>query len=192
MPSSGTVRMDPPIGGQSGDIAFVFQQPNLLGWRTSLQNVTLPLEILRRNRRSARQLAQESLQQVGLADALDRYPRQLSGGMKMRVSIARALITEPSVLLLDEPFAALDEMLRNQLGELVLKLWKHQGFTAVMVTHNIAEAIWMSHQIAVMHDGRLTQLLENPLPWPREETLRASPEFGQFYGRVSAALRGEA
>ena len=109
----------------------------------------------------------------------------------MRVSIARALVTEPSVLLLDEPFAALDDMLRNQLGELVLGLWNQQRFTAVMVTHNIAESILMSHRIAVLREGRLMQVLDNTLPWPRNESLRTSPEFGQFYGRVSAALRGE-
>lgn len=197
-PTSGTVRMDPPIHSNPGGIAFVFQQPTLLPWRTALQNVMLPLELIAREQRTNQQpvsggltLAKESLEKLGLADAVHRYPRQLSGGMKMRVSLARALVTEPSILLLDEPFAALDDMLRNQLGELVLGLWEQQRFTAVMVTHNIAESILFSHRIAVMRHGRLMQVLDNPLPWPRDESLRASPEFGLFYGRVSAALRGE-
>lgn len=197
-PTSGRVETDPPIRGDLGGIAFVFQQPTLLPWRTALENVMLPLELIARPnqqerlpKREARRLAADSLVKLGLGDALDRYPRQLSGGMRMRVSIARALVTEPSVLLLDEPFAALDDMLRNQLGELVLGLWNQKRFTAVMVTHNIAESILLSHRIAVLRQGKLMQVLDNPLPWPRNESLRASPEFGQFYGRVSAALRGE-
>lgn len=200
-PTSGRVEMDPPIDSGPGEIAFVFQQPTLLRWRTALENVMLPLELIARTQKTsssrddtkgARARAMQSLEHLGLQDALNRYPHQLSGGMKMRVSIARALVTEPRVLLLDEPFAALDDMLRNQLGELVLRLWEAQQFTAVMVTHNIAESIQLSHRIAVMRAGRLSSLLDNPLPWPRSESLRASPEFGEFYGCVSAALRGQA
>lgn len=198
-PTSGRVCMEPPVAGDPGGIAFVFQQPTLLPWRTALQNVMLPLELIAGKRGSRRQVddgdvsrAQNSLESLGLAEAIHRFPHQLSGGMKMRVSIARALVTEPRVLLLDEPFAALDDMLRNQLGELVLDLWDQQRFTAVMVTHNIAESILFSHRIAVMRRGRLVHVLSNPLPWPRNESLRALPEFGQFYGQVSAALRGDA
>ena len=197
-PTSGRVEMDPPIDRGPGEIAFVFQQPTLLRWRTAFENVLLPLELIARTRKRSsrvtsqdRSRAMQSLEHLGLHDALDRYPHQLSGGMKMRVSIARALVTEPRVLLLDEPFAALDDMLRNQLGELVLRLWEEQQFTAVMVTHNIAESIQLSHRIAVMQAGRLSRLLDNPLPWPRNESLRTSPEFGEFYGCVSAALRGQ-
>ena len=156
--------MDPPIRQHPGGIAFVFQQPTLLPWRTALENVMLPLELIARSPGAHRQrvpldraMATQSLERLGLADALHRYPRQLSGGMKMRVSIARALVTEPSILLLDEPFAALDDMLRNQLGEIVLGLWEQRRFTAVMVTHNIAESILLSHRIAVMRQGRLLQ-----------------------------------
>ena len=197
-PTSGRVEMDPPIDRGPGEIAFVFQQPTLLRWRTAFENVLLPLELIARTRKRSsrvtsqdRSRAMQSLEHLGLHDALDRYPHQLSGGMKMRVSIARALVTEPRVLLLDEPFAALDDMLRNQLGELVLRLWEEQQFTAVMVTHNIAESIQLSHRIAVMQAGRLSRLLDNPLTWPRDESLRTSPEFGEFYGCVSAALRGQ-
>jgi NitT/TauT family transport system ATP-binding protein len=184
--------LDPVVDGRSGQIAFVFQQPALLPWRTALENVTLPLQLIGRGRPAERDsVAREMLATVGLGDALDRFPHQLSGGMKMRVSIARALITQPSVLLLDEPFAALDDMLRNQLGQLFLRLWQERQFTAIMVTHNIAESILLSHRIGVMQGGRLVNTIENPLPSPRNESLRRSPEFGRFYGQVSDALRGE-
>ncbi len=109
----------------------------------------------------------------------------------MRVSIARALVTQPSVLLLDEPFAALDDMLRNQLGELLLGLWREQQFTAVMVTHNIAESILISHQIVIMRDGCISDPIDNPLPRPRSEASRSSADFGRFYGRISRDLRGD-
>ncbi|WP_246146659.1 ABC transporter ATP-binding protein [Rubripirellula lacrimiformis] len=190
-PTQGSVSMDPVAAGSRGEVAFVFQQPTLLPWRTACQNVMLPLELIGHgNRRDQREVAMEMLARVGLEDASKRFPHQLSGGMKMRVSIARALVTRPRVLLLDEPFAALDDMLRNQLGELVMRLWDDHRFTAVMVTHNIAEAIGLSHQVAVMRSGRVTSVLDNPLSFPRSESLRSTPEFGRFYGIVSAELRG--
>lgn len=189
-PSSGTVTLDPPADAGQGGIAFVFQQPTLLPWRTALENVTLPLRLIGRDSsRRRRAAAERLLETVGLSDAMDRFPHQLSGGMKMRVSIARALVTEPHVLLLDEPFASLDDMLRSQLGQLLMALWQERHFTAVMVTHNIAESILLSHRIAVMRNGRLHQLIDNPLPRPRGESLKSSAEFGQCYGRVSDALR---
>lgn len=189
-PTSGMVRIDPPVASHQGDVAFVFQQPSLLPWRTALENVTLPLELIGQiDRRQRRQVAEQMLHRVGLKNALQRFPRELSGGMKMRVSIARALVTGPRVLLLDEPFAALDDMLRTQLGELLLELWNGQRFTAVMVTHNIAESIFLSAQIAVMKNGRLIQTLNNPLPRPRTDAIRSSSDFGQIYGRVSDTLR---
>jgi len=189
-PSTGTVTLDPPAAGRQGGIAFVFQQPTLLPWRTALENVMLPLQLIARGSNSQRRTAaQNMLQTVGLSDAINRLPHQLSGGMKMRVSIARALVTQPGVLLLDEPFASLDDMLRNQLGELLLELWRQHHFTAVMVTHNIAESILLSHRVVIMHGGRLHEPIENPLPRPRTESLRSSAEFGQFYGCISDALR---
>jgi ABC-type nitrate/sulfonate/bicarbonate transport system ATPase subunit len=191
LPSSGSVTMEPPVASRQGGIAFVFQRPTLLPWRSTLENVMLPLELIGRSRRDQRRAAATAmLESVGLGDSLGRFPHQLSGGMQMRVSIARALVTRPQVLLLDEPFAALDDMLRNQLGQLVLELWRQQHLTVVMVTHNVAESILLSHQIVVMRDGRVGQPLDNPLPWPRGESLRTTAEFGRFYGRVSEALRG--
>lgn len=189
--TAGGVVIDPPADSRAGEIAFVFQQPSLLPWRTALQNVMLPLQLIGyRSAAERKAMATELLAAVSLSDAVDRFPRQLSGGMKMRVSIARALVTQPSVLLLDEPFAALDDMLRNQLGQLFLRLWEERQFTAVMVTHNIAESIMVSHRIGVMRAGRLSTEWDNPLPRPRDETLRSRAEFGHFYGHISDALRG--
>ncbi|TWT83767.1 Sulfate/thiosulfate import ATP-binding protein CysA [Planctomycetes bacterium CA13] len=192
-PSTGNVDLRPNSTAGDGQIAFVFQQPSLLPWRTAMENVILPLELLGRgDAKDRHNQAMQTLASVDLADSHDRLPHQLSGGMKMRVSLARALVTEPSVLLLDEPFAALDDMLRSQLGELLLRLWQERLFTTVMVTHNIAEACVMAHQIHVMREGQIEQSIENPLPWPRSETLRRRPEFGDFYGRVGDALRDDA
>jgi len=189
-PTSGTVLFDPPAS-RKGESAFVFQQPTLMPWRTAVENVTLPLELISSGTNKERHdAAIAMLGQVGLANEADRFPHQLSGGMKMRVSIARALITEPHVLMLDEPFAAIDDMLRTQLGQLLLDLWERRRFTAILVTHNIAEAILLSHHVAVMHNGQISSQVENPLPWPRDDDMRRSSLFGQFYGQVSDALRG--
>ena len=191
-PTHGRVTLKPPVPVDRGGISFVFQQPTLLPWRTAIENVELPLQLIGvESRRRRRELAEQWIDEVGLADAMKRFPSELSGGMKMRVSIARALVTNPSVLLLDEPFAALDEMLRNQLGQLLLQLWKSRQFTAVMVTHNVAESIYLSHRIAVMREGQIVCELDNPMPWPRENSLQSTSEFATFYGRVSQALRGE-
>ena len=192
-PTAGSVSVDPVAEGNRGEIAFVFQQPSLLRWRTAVENVTLPLELIGRGTAASRkEVAIEMLRRVDLGDAMDRYPSQLSGGMKMRVSLARALVTTPRILLLDEPFAALDDMLRTQLGELLLRLWRDQQFSAVMVTHNVGESILLSHRIAVMRFGKVTTQMDNPLSRPRGDSLRTTPEFGAFYGQVSRALRGEA
>ena len=191
-PTAGTVTMDPPVKGDAGGIAFVFQQPSLLPWRTALQNVVLPLDLIGKGSPvSRREIASDLLETVGLKEAATHFPSQLSGGMKMRVSIARALVTDPHVLLLDEPFAALDDMLRNQLGQLLLEIWERRRLTVVMVTHNIAESVLLSQRIAVMREGALATVLENPLPRPRTEDIRTTVEFGDFYGQVSHALRGE-
>lgn len=190
LPSSGRVILEPMVSASAGEIAFVFQQPALLPWRTALENVMLPLELSGQTGASERRrLASELLADVGLADALTKRPSELSGGMRMRVSIARALVTSPRVLLLDEPFAALDDLLRGQLGELLLELWHQRRFTAVMVTHNISEAILLSDQVIVMRSGQTRAPFANPLPQPRSEALRRTAAFGEFYGVISDAMR---
>ena len=173
-----------------GKLAFVFQEAALLPWRTVWQNVRLPFEI--RNRATDEQVEarlQHCLEIVGFQPTdWHKKPSQLSGGMKMRASIARALITDPEILLLDEPFAALDDMLRSKLNDLLLRIVAESHRTMLFVTHNISEAVYLSQSIAIMSRGRIAELVEVPFPYPRSAELRSSPEFAAFYGRVSEAL----
>jgi NitT/TauT family transport system ATP-binding protein len=175
-------------------IGFVFQEANLLPWRTAQQNVALPLELSRGELNStARQdRIASSIARVGLTEMDGRkLPRMLSGGMKMRVSLARALVTEPTIMLMDEPFSALDDVLRGQLNEDLLGLWQEKQWTTLFVTHNIMEAVFLSQRILVMsgRPGRIVERIEVPFKYPRPFELQSHPEFTQVVAQVATKLR---
>jgi NitT/TauT family transport system ATP-binding protein len=172
-------------------LAFVFQEPTLLPWRTVSRNVELPLRLHGTDAASRAETARNSLALVGLADRADYYPRQLSGGQKMRVSIARALSVSPKILLLDEPFGALDEMTRDHLNEELLAIRQKLAWTAFFVTHSVAEAVFLSNRIFVMsaNPGRIHTEVRVDLPYPRTEETRQSPSYQKLVADVSRTLR---
>lgn len=172
------------------DIGFVFQEPSLLPWLTVLKNVTKPLILSGVKRAEAVARAQDVLDMVGLSDFARAYPRELSGGMKMRVSIARALVTRPKILLLDEPFAALDEITRFKLNNDLLALWREHGFTAIFVTHSVFESVYLSERIVVMapRPGRVHADIRINAPETRTEAFRTSDAYAAQVRSVSAAL----
>ena len=149
-PTTGTLQAGPSGPGHPAKIAYVFQDAHLLPWRNVLRNVALPLELMGVSKSHRNESAIAAIEQVGLADALRRYPAQLSGGMRMRVSLARALVTNPDLLLLDEPFAALDEITRQQLDEQLHELWRSRGMTVIFVTHSIIEAAFLAQRAIVL------------------------------------------
>lgn len=171
-------------------LSFVFQEPALLPWRTVWENVTLPLQLRGGLRAEGAKDAMEHwLDMVGLSPKdWSKKPTQLSGGMKMRASIARAMTTQPRILLMDEPFAALDDVLRSRLNDLLLKIVAEERCTVIFVTHNITEAVYMSDTIAIMHQGRIAESLEVRFSSPRTKELRSSPDFSRYYGAASASL----
>jgi NitT/TauT family transport system ATP-binding protein len=191
-PTSGTIRVDgmTPLSARE-TISFVFQEATLLPWRTVKQNIGLGLELEHvPNERREKEIA-ALLDLVGLKNVARSYPRELSGGMKMRVSIARALATNPRLMLLDEPFAALDEMSRDRLNEEILRLRAEQKWTAVFVTHSVSEAVFLSDRIVVLapNPGRIHAEFRVELPSPRTSAIRNSPEFDALAARVSHTLR---
>jgi NitT/TauT family transport system ATP-binding protein len=192
-PQRGSVEVRKTDGPGNG-LAFVFQDPHLLPWRTVLDNVALPLELRGMPRKEARERARGPLGDVGLGDALQQHPGELSGGMRMRVSIARALVTEPALLLLDEPFAALDEITRQRLDEKLRGLWRARKMTVVFVTHSLAEAVFLAERAVVMsrRPGRVVLDHRIALPEDRPGALRTDPVFaGQGALLYEALERGD-
>ncbi len=174
-----------------GDIGFVFQEPTLMPWASVFDNVYLPLRLQRMSRRAVGARVDEALDLVGLRDFATAYPRELSGGMKMRASIARALVTEPKLLLLDEPFAALDEITRFRLNDDLLRLWAGRRFTVVFVTHSVFESVYLSERILVMaaRPGRIVDEIRIDAPYPRDDAFRTSEPYNAWCREVSHALK---
>jgi NitT/TauT family transport system ATP-binding protein len=188
-PTSGTIE-PVPAAVPAGTLAYVFQEPALLPWLDAVHNVMLPLDLVGRGTPADRRAAAEHwLGEVGFgADDRAKRPGELSGGMKMRVSLARALVTEPAILLLDEPFAALDDLLRTRLTELLLDLHARHPRTMVLVTHNVGEAIVVGDEVCVIDGGRVGGRVAIDLPRPRPARARSGPAFGRLYEAVSDLL----
>jgi len=191
--TSGTVTVNGMTPANARELmSFIFQDATLLPWRTVEQNVGLGLELEHAARPARKEKVAAMLELVGLAHVAKRYPRQLSGGMKMRVSIARALVSHPRILLLDEPFAALDEMSRDRLNEELLRLYVEQHWTVLFVTHSVAEAVFLSTRIVVLapHPGRIAHVVPVNLPWPRTAETRLTAAYDDEIARISRLLRG--
>ncbi|MET0405786.1 MAG: ABC transporter ATP-binding protein [Cystobacter sp.] len=197
-PDAGTLTFTPPLEhgrDARNPIAYVFQDAHLLPWRSVLDNVALPLELAGVAPAERHAAARALLGDVGLGDALTRYPAELSGGMRMRVSLARALVTRPRLLLLDEPFAALDELTRNRLDDQLLALWKELGMTVLFVTHSLSEAAYLAERAVVLSRRPARVMLDRRLELPPERlaVLRSTPAFARELGLLQDALeRGDA
>ncbi|MEX0838460.1 MAG: ABC transporter ATP-binding protein [Parvibaculum sp.] len=190
-PSGGDVCWHTADGARPADIGFVFQDATLMPWASVLDNVFLPLKLRGMAREKAQPQLMEALERVGLADFSGAFPRELSGGMKMRVSLARALVTEPPVLLMDEPFAALDEFTREKLDDDLLQLWSSLRWTVIFVTHSIYESVYLSERVLVMgaRPGRVLGEVGIEAPYPRGPAFRRSHGYVDYCAVVSTALR---
>lgn len=194
-PTDGTIR----ISGQTPKelrlqlkFGFVFQQPVLFDWRTVKKNVELPLEIMYQSKADRAKRADEMLEMVGLKDFANHFPKQLSGGMQQRVNIARAFGIRPEILLMDEPFSALDEFTKEKLYEDLLRIWRQTNKTIIFVTHNIQEAVFLSDRICVLspHPGRLSAIVDVDLPRPRTLDMKESAHFNELVLKVRNSFEG--
>jgi len=194
-PTAGRIEVlgsTPEEARRSNGISFVFQEATLMPWSSVRDNVVLPLKLRKAPRKVQDEEAERVLELVGLRDYAKALPRQLSGGMRMRVSIARALIANPRILLMDEPFGALDEITRQTLQEELLSIWQRTpGMTVLFVTHNAFEAVYLSNRILVMtpRPGRISREIAVDVPYPRGDRFRTGPEFGRFVGLVNESLK---
>jgi NitT/TauT family transport system ATP-binding protein len=186
-PTEGEIRVgDRRVAGPPEGMGIVFQRDALLEWRTILDNLMLPIDFRRKRRLDARPRALELLEQFGLEEFGQRYPMELSGGMRQRAAICRALIDEPALLLMDEPFGALDALTRDQLNVDLQEIWSADRKTVVFVTHSIAEAVFLSDRIAVFtpRPGRIADLIDVGLPRPRRLSVREDPHFAECVTRI--------
>jgi NitT/TauT family transport system ATP-binding protein len=193
-PSAGRVRLDglsPDQAGARQQLSFVFQEPTLMPWASVADNVGLPLKLQGLSARARAPRVNATLQRVGLQGFAQALPHELSGGMQMRASIARGLITEPRLLLLDEPFGALDEITRQHLDDALLDIWSAGGLTVVFVTHSLSEAAYLGTRVCVMgrHAGRIAFEDTERQPWPRPDDHRTSPAFNERVRRLQHGLR---
>lgn len=188
-PTHGTISWAP--GTDASDLGFVFQEPTLMPWANVARNVALPLELKGVMQGEIDERVAQAIDMVGLGGFELAYPRALSGGMKMRASIARALVTRPALLLMDEPFAALDEITRLKLNDDLLALWAGQKWTVLFVTHSVYESVYLSSRVVVMsvRPGRVVADIAIGAPYPRDESFRRSAQYGALCAQVSAALR---
>lgn len=192
-PSAGQVMLDgETVSAPTTHMGFVFQSATLLDWLTVQDNVLLPIALHRRVTESDHAQAQQLLEQVGLLHLQSQRPQQLSGGQQSRVAMARALITRPHVLFMDEPFAALDALTREELQIDFLRLCRQQGISVLFVTHDISEAVLLGHTVSVMHQGRITLSLPIALAQPRTHALRYSSSFNQLAAQLREAMQGGA